>query len=682
LQLKYKGEKETVGKLREEMESNRSNMDEKSKELTMALTSFMDTQRKNDARESELKESLKESQEKVVILENEIQLKQKDMTTLKFDLTTITTELDMIKAASKTEKESLQLKEKEIGTLKEEVNHLALQLKVEKELRTRAEIKEEEEKNERIAANSQLLAMQKSHVDEVEIWRNKVDALDEEMKRQEKSLLSTQEDIEKKLKLNKEKVVSLNEEKEVLRNALQDSKKQADKLSELAAMSGEVVILKQRIVDNEQVKTKEIQNLNDEMKKLQKQIIDGETQRRKLHNVIQELRGNVRVFARVRPYIPLDGEDISGEVIDVHNEEDAIEIRLPTKMDTSHRFSFDKCFGQCVGQDTIFEEVSEFVQSALDGYNVCLMSYGQTGSGKTHTMQGSGSGPMRGIIPRAMEQVGIYKKKMESQGWVYQLQVSFIEIYNESIRDLLKDFYNQNQTETSSSSTIRLDAAGQIMQGDTIMLEFDPLNIDEINKIMEVAARARSVGCTDMNSQSSRSHSVFTLHLKAINKRKGSELSGKLYLADLAGSERLARSNATGDRLKETQSINKSLSSLVDVFTAISNGQSHIPFRNSKLTHLLKQCLSGDGKTLMMINLSPTAESYPESLSTLKFASHVNQCELGRAKKNIVTSHKNREDESVLGKSSASNMNAAVNISTKSNLLAPTASSSVRKTVR
>merc|ERR1712227_247412 len=114
------------------------------------------------------------------------------------------------------------------------------------------------------------------------------------MKNQEKTLLSTQEEIEAELKLNKEKVVSLNEE----------------------------------------------------MKKLQKQIIDGESQRRKLHNIIQELRGNVRVFARVRPYIPIDGEETSGEVIDVYGEEDAIEIKLPSKMDSNHRFCFDKCFGQ------------------------------------------------------------------------------------------------------------------------------------------------------------------------------------------------------------------------------------------------------------------------------------------------------------------------------------------------
>jgi kinesin family protein C1 len=112
-------------------------------------------------------------------------------------------------------------------------------------------------------------------------------------------------------------------------------------------------------------------------------------------------------------------------------------------------------------------------------------------------------------------------------------------------------------------------------------------------------------------------------------------LKGTLNLVDLAGSERLDRSLATGARLKETVAINKSLSSLVDVFVAIGNKQSHIPFRNSKLTYLLQPSLSGDGKTLMMINLSPTEDSYPESLCTLRFASQVNQCELGKPKRQL-----------------------------------------------
>ena len=154
---------------------------------------------------------------------------------------------------------------------------------------------------------------------------------------------------------------------------------------------------------------------------------------------------------------------------------------------------------------------------------------------------------------------------------------------------------------------------------------------------MAAAARARSVAKTNMNSQSSRSHSVFMLHLCGCNEESGTMVQGALNLCDLAGSERLDRSGAgsNAQRLKETQAINKSLSCLGDVFNALSNGSSHIPFRNSKLTYLLQDCLSGDGKALMFVNLSPTLESSNESLCSLRFAQRVNQVELGKAVKNV-----------------------------------------------
>jgi kinesin family protein C1 len=167
------------------------------------------------------------------------------------------------------------------------------------------------------------------------------------------------------------------------------------------------------------------------------------------------------------------------------------------------------------------------------------------------------------------------------------------------------------------------------------MMSVDPNNSQQMDSIMELAARHRSVGQTLMNERSSRSHSIFGLHLKATNAAQNITLKGTLSLVDLAGSERIDRSGATGDRLKESVAINKSLSSLTDVFVAIGSKQAHIPFRNSKLTYLLQPALSGDGKTLMLVNLSPTEESYFESLCSLRFASQVNQCELGKPKRQL-----------------------------------------------
>lgn len=286
-------------------------------------------------------------------------------------------------------------------------------------------------------------------------------------------------------------------------------------------------------------------------------------------------------------------------------------------------------FGPPANQEAVFSEVSEFVQSALDGYNVCLFSYGQTGSGKTHTMQGSGTDQMRGIIPRAIELIGKQKLALESDGWVYTMHVSFLEIYNECIRDLLR---SGNGT-SHNSHDIKIDRKGQRYVSNLTSKTIDPCDQGAVEAILRQASRHRSVAATDMNETSSRSHSVFTLHLEAVNTSQKHQLKGVLHLVDLAGSERLARSGASGQRKTEAVAINKSLSSLTDVFVAIGNKQNHVPFRNSKLTYLLQPSLIGNGKTLMLVNLSPTVASSQESLCSLRFASQVNQCELGRAKR-------------------------------------------------
>lgn len=295
-----------------------------------------------------------------------------------------------------------------------------------------------------------------------------------------------------------------------------------------------------------------------------------------------------------------------------------------------HHFEYDHVFSASTGQEEVFEEVSEFVQSALDGYHVTLFSYGQTGSGKTHTMQGMRD-QMRGIIPRAIEQVGKYKVVLEEDGWAYDMKVSMLEIYNETIRDLLRE----NEDTGDTKYDIKVDKDGERYVSNLALKRIDPTNMAAIEDVMQQAAKYRSVGSTGMNQVSSRSHSVFTLHLAATHLERKQKLKGTLNLVDLAGSERLDRSGATGAQAKETAAINKSLSSLTDVFAALGKKSGHVPFRNSKLTYLLQPSFSGCGKTLMLVNLSPTDESFQESVSTLRFAKQVNQCELGKAKKSI-----------------------------------------------
>lgn len=296
-----------------------------------------------------------------------------------------------------------------------------------------------------------------------------------------------------------------------------------------------------------------------------------------------------------------------------------------------HRFSFDRVFAPSSGQETIFEEVSEFVQSALDGYNVCLLSYGQTGSGKTFTMQGTGVGQMRGLIPRSIEQIAQHKMRLEKDGWAFSMDVSFLEVYNESLKDLLRENLKEE-----SKHEIKVGADGRRTVTNLTLKPIDPTDCDAVEAVLTLAAKRRSTASTDMNATSSRSHSVFTLNIAAAEHHERNQMiRGTLNLVDLAGSERLDRSNAVGQTAKEAISINKSLSSLADVFTAIGQKSSHVPFRNSKLTYLLQPALSGDGKTLMIVNVSPTEASIQESLCSLRFASKVNKCELGKAKRTI-----------------------------------------------
>jgi len=378
---------------------------------------------------------------------------------------------------------------------------------------------------------------------------------------------------------------------------------------------------------------------------LEAQLVRGEQIRRQMHNKIQELRGNIRVFVRTRPFLPVDGGATNCSITVCPDGET---LRLSDKSSKTHEFKFDKVFPPSSGQDIVFEEVSEFVQSALDGYNVVLFCYGMTGSGKTHTMQGSGNGPMRGIIPRAVEQILSQVKIMQSQKWQFTVSASFLEIYNEELRDLLASMSSSNDRTTTRQSAknenklaIKRDTKGiSYVEGLSkikIEIENTEEGMNQLKSLMAVAARARSVAKTDMNAQSSRSHSVFMLHLRGYNADTDSVVEGALNLCDLAGSERLDRSGAASDlkTLKETQAINKSLSSLGDVFTSLANKSKHIPYRNSKLTYLLQDCLSGDGKALMFVNLSPTELSTSESLCSLRFAQRVNQIELGKPIKHV-----------------------------------------------
>jgi kinesin family member C1 len=396
-------------------------------------------------------------------------------------------------------------------------------------------------------------------------------------------------------------------------------------------------------VEDDAVLRARIEERDKRIAELEAELLNGEQIRRQMHNTIQELRGNIRVYVRTRPFLPGDKQNDESP-IEVSPDGESLSI-IDRRSGNPVDFEFDKVFPPSAGQEFVFDEVSDFVQSALDGYHVCLFSYGQTGSGKTHTMQGCGQGPMRGIIPRAVEKILDQARAMNQQKWSFTVTASFLEIYNEVLKDLLtsmqKDWSKGSSNGGGDKLAIKRNREGKSYVDGLTHIPIDVQDsvrgMEQLNALMGVASRSRSVASTKMNSQSSRSHSVFMLHLNGYNEDSGASVNGALNLCDLAGSERLDRSGADSDaqRLKETQSINKSLSCLGDVFNALATGASHVPYRNSKLTYLLQDCLSGDGKALMFVNLSPTTASCGESVCSLRFAQRVNQVELGKATKHI-----------------------------------------------
>lgn len=379
-------------------------------------------------------------------------------------------------------------------------------------------------------------------------------------------------------------------------------------------------------------------------------VRDGEVMRRKLHNTIQELKGNIRVFCRVRPLSSEEegggGEQQQTDInrvallsVPASGEGKALEVFQPSKGGTNtatdreqkHNFTFDRVFSPEAPQEEVFEELSHLVQSALDGYKVCCFAYGQTGSGKTHTMLGTQDDP--GLIPRAMHQVFETAKHMAANqqggGWKWDMKAAMLEVYNEDLHDLLGP-----GPPTGKKHTISHDEKGNTTVSHLHWV--DVAGADKVSFLLNRAMERRAVGATAMNDRSSRSHFVFTLAIEGINASAGQKVKGLLHMIDLAGSERLDRSQVAGDRLKETQSINKSLSALGDVISSVANKDGHVPFRNSKLTYLLQHSLSGSGKALMVVNVSPALDSLPETLCSLRFAAKVNACEIGTAKRQII----------------------------------------------
>lgn len=328
----------------------------------------------------------------------------------------------------------------------------------------------------------------------------------------------------------------------------------------------------------------------------------------------------VQVVVRCRP---MDEKEISRgytRVVDVIPSRGVVEIRHPRDDPSTENvkvFTFDAVYDWQSSQQELYEEtVRPLVSSVLDGFNGTIFAYGQTGTGKTYTMEGSKvEHEKRGIIPRSFEH--IFNQIGRSENMQYLVRASYLEIYQEEIRDLLHPDQSLRfeLKEKPDTGIFVKDLSTSVCK-----------NAAEIQQLMNMGNQNRTIGATNMNEHSSRSHAIFLITIEMGSTSVGSETGGgirvgRLNLVDLAGSERQTKTGASGERLKEASKINLSLSALGNVISALVDGKTtHVPYRDSKLTRLLQDSLGGNSKTIMVANIGPASYNYDETLTTLRYA--------------------------------------------------------------
>ncbi|XP_062864132.1 kinesin-like protein KIF13B [Trichomycterus rosablanca] len=343
---------------------------------------------------------------------------------------------------------------------------------------------------------------------------------------------------------------------------------------------------------------------------------------------------NVKVAVRVRPMNRREKDLNTKCVIEMEGNQTVLHPASGNLGKTDARsqpktFAYDYCFWSMdesekekyAGQDVVFQCLGEsLLHNAFQGYNACIFAYGQTGSGKSYTMMGSADQP--GLIPRLcsslFERTLQHQRKEES----FTVEVSYMEIYNEKVRDLLDPKGSRQALRVREHKVL-----GPYVDG---LSRLAVASYKDIESLMSEGNKSRTVAATNMNEESSRSHAVFNIilthTLRDLQSGTSGEKVSKLSLVDLAGSERAAKTGAAGERLKEGSNINKSLTTLGLVISALAdqgagkNKSKFVPYRDSVLTWLLKDSLGGNSRTAMVATVSPAADNYDETLSTLRYA--------------------------------------------------------------
>eukprot|EP00897_Mesotaenium_endlicherianum_P004538 jgi/Mesen1/4111/ME000216S03374 len=371
--------------------------------------------------------------------------------------------------------------------------------------------------------------------------------------------------------------------------------------------------------------TREAQHAADVIKKQGEQIVELERVykeeqilRKRYFNMMEDMKGKIRVYARCRPLSEKERNENQHAVV---RSPDEFTVEHPWRDgDKPKQHQFDHVFDPDASQEAYL------VQSAIDGYNVCIFAYGQTGSGKTYTIYGSPDMP--GLTPRAMHELfeGLDREASRSS---VSLKVYMLELYQNQLEDLLLP-----KGVPKKNLEIKKDSKGMVVVDNATLVAVSKL--EELQAIVMKGMERRVTAGTLMNAESSRSHLILSIIIEGTNHQTQNIVKGKLSFVDLAGSERLKKSGSTGQQMKEAQAINLSLSALGNVISALAQGEAHIPYRDHKLTMLMSDSLGGNAKTLMFVNISPADTNLEESHNSLSYATRVRSI-VNEAQRNIQT---------------------------------------------
>eukprot|EP00928_Gymnodinium_smaydae_P009536 TRINITY_DN13577_c1_g2_i1.p1 TRINITY_DN13577_c1_g2~~TRINITY_DN13577_c1_g2_i1.p1 ORF type:complete len:1070 (+),score=162.73 TRINITY_DN13577_c1_g2_i1:55-3264(+) len=446
--------------------------------------------------------------------------------------------------------------------------------------------------------------------------RQTVASLSARVEELEKALQSKEAQLDSLRTVNRELRIQ-NDESERKRDDLEKERRRA-KLDSTPSLEDALARLSEaeaRIKDLE-VGMAEAASKQQEAERL---FLEEQARRRRCHNDLLDMKGQIRVFCRIRPL--LEPKEADEQAATSWKDVFTTEVSLKGQSvdgnprNETHTYSFDSVFAPSASQREVFAEVEGLVQSTIDGYNVTVLAYGQTGAGKTYTIYG-GEKENRGIAPRIAQSIFAHATAPSNKRCAFKVCATMVELYKDRFIDLLV---------SGKAATASLDVKCDLVRGDAVVegaVEREVTRPDHLMQLIDDGLSRRNVAKTLMNSESSRSHLFLTITIEVADLSTETCVKGKMVLCDLAGSERLKKSGAVGEVMKETIEINKSLTALADVIEALAkDSKCLVPYRNHKLTQLLSATLGGSSKTLMFVNVSPLQADVEETMNSLTYAS-------------------------------------------------------------